>query len=73
MASGSLSNSVVMDGYPDMANQTLAKIRLLGAGRINSVTVNGVAHSEFVTTISGEVIVTGLTLAANSEFTIVFA
>lgn len=72
MMSGSLTSTVVMDGYPDMATKTLGTIRLLGFGPVTSVTVNGVTTS-FTQKPNGEVNLTGLTLAANSEFTIVFS
>jgi alpha-glucosidase len=73
MSNGTLNSTVVTDGYPDMASKVLSTIRLMGAGTVTSVTVNGAAHSEFTTKPSGEVEVTGLTLTPNEAFTIVFA
>jgi len=73
LASGTLTATVVKDGYADMATKTLETIRLLGADTVSSVTVNGAAHSDFSKLPSGEVVVRNLKLKANVAFTIVFA
>jgi len=73
MSAGSLTSKVIKDGYTDMGTKKLDTIRLLGAGTVTSVTVNGAAHSGFTKLPSGEVLVSNLGLTANTAFTIVFA
>jgi hypothetical protein len=56
-----------------MSQKILGSLRLLGAGRITSVTVNGVPHTDFTSLPSGEVKVNSLNVPINSAFTIAFA
>jgi len=71
-ANGVLTSAVVNDGYEGISSKILGSLRLLGAGTITSVTVNGQPHSNFTTLPSGEVKVSGLTVALASAFTISF-
>lgn len=65
-----LKSSVITNGYGDMAQKKLDKIRLLGAGTVSSVMVNGQAHSSFSQLPSGEVSITQLGLDPTRAFTI---
>jgi len=55
-----------------MGSKTLNTVRLLGASNVVSVTVNGVAHTDFEMLPTGEVAIRNLNLAANQAFTITY-
>jgi alpha-glucosidase (family GH31 glycosyl hydrolase) len=59
------------NGYSGIQGQVLDNIRLLGAGTVTSVTVNGQPHSSFQQ-VGEEVKITELNLPVDSEFFIVF-
>ncbi|CAG7731292.1 unnamed protein product, partial [Allacma fusca] len=59
------------NGYSGIEGQVLDNIRLLGAGTVTSVTVNGQPHTSFEQ-VGEEVKITKLALPVNSEFFIVF-
>jgi alpha-glucosidase (family GH31 glycosyl hydrolase) len=67
-----LKSSVVHDGYPDMATKTISTIRLLGAGTVTAITVNGIPHLDFSVLPSGEVVIRNLGIRADSVFTITY-
>jgi len=73
MSGGSLTSNVTQNTYTAMESKRIETIRLMGADTVESVTVDGVSHSDFVRQPSGEVLVTGLGLVANSAFTITFS
>lgn len=70
VADGELSSNVVKSGYADMAKLKLDTIRLLGAGTVTSVQVNGQAHSSFEKLPSGEVVIKDLGLNPTQAFTV---
>jgi len=71
VASRNLTNVVVNNGYAEIQGQVLDNIRLLGAGQVNSVLVNGRPHSNF-TQDGNEVKINGLNLPLNASFSISF-
>jgi len=71
-ASRTFRSSVVVDGYAGMSTKTIGTVRLLGAGPVTAVTVNGASHTSFQTLPSGEVLITNLVLRANAEFVITY-
>jgi len=74
MMFGFLGATVVHDGYPEMGMKVFGTVRLLGMSNpVTNVSVNGAPHMDFITKPSGEVELRNLNVAANSEFSIVFA
>jgi alpha-glucosidase len=71
-ANRSIRNSIVQDGYPGMASKTIDTVRLLGAGAVSAVTVNGAPHTDFSTLPGGEVLIRNLGIRANSAFVITY-
>jgi len=71
-ASRTISSTIVTNGYTGMGSKTLNTVRLLGASNVVSVTVNGVAHTDFEMLPTGEVAIRNLNLAANQAFTITY-
>jgi alpha-glucosidase len=67
-----LTSSVVQNGYAGMNSLTIERIRLLGAGPVTSITVNGAPHTDYVTLPSGEVVIQNLGLRSNVAFTITY-
>jgi alpha-glucosidase (family GH31 glycosyl hydrolase) len=72
VAGGSISGKVIQDSYPAMGEKRIQTVRLLGAESVTSVTLNGAPHSTFTNQPSGEVLITGLGIVANSEFIITY-
>jgi alpha-glucosidase (family GH31 glycosyl hydrolase) len=62
---GNLTVSIKKNGYSEMSNKRYGTIRLFGAGVITSVTVNGVAHTDFENK-GQEVLISNLNRVANS-------
>jgi alpha-glucosidase (family GH31 glycosyl hydrolase) len=70
---GELRQTVEVNGYSEMSQKVLGSIRLLGAGTITRVTVNGSPHTDFTSLPSGEVKVNNLTVPMASAFVITFS
>lgn len=68
-----ISSTIVNNGYADMSSKTLNTVRLMGAGLVTSVTVNGSPHSDFESSASGETTIRNLNLQPNLPFTIVYS
>jgi alpha-glucosidase (family GH31 glycosyl hydrolase) len=71
VSNGELTSKLIKNGYIGMTQIRLDTVRLLGAtGTINSITVNGQAHSSFQKLPSGEILITELGLNPTVAFTI---
>lgn len=66
MTDRTLTTNVLRNTYPGMTTKLVETIRLLGAGTVTSVTVNGAPHTDFVAQPSGEVLIRNLRLPASS-------
>ena len=44
---GSLTNSIVNDGYPGVASLNIDDIQVFGASAVTMVTINGAQHSDW--------------------------
>jgi len=66
-----LTGTTVFNGFP-VDDKVLGSIRLLGvsSGVVSTVLVNGEEHSEFTVLPSGEVSITGLSVAIGSDFSV---
>lgn len=68
---GTLTQTVVNNGYSDISRLNLGTVRILGVPRsVVGVLVNGVAHTDFEVLESNEVRVNNLTVPVNSRYTI---
>lgn len=64
---------MINNRYTDVSTLNLETIRIFGApDTVNSVLVNGVAHTDFEVLESNEIQVRNLKVPVNSEYTIVF-
>ena len=69
---GTISSTVVKDGYSGMSSKVLDTIRLLGASGVTGITINGAAHTDFEVLASGEVLVKNMGVQANTPFVITY-
>lgn len=70
---GILMQSVYTNGYSPMSQLKLETIRLMGApSSVDSILVNGVAHTSFEILESNEILVNNLNIPVNSPYTITF-
>jgi len=72
VVSRTLLSTVERNGYTGMRNLNIETIRLLGAGTVSTVTVNGVQHNDFTQLESGEVLINNLRLRSDVAFIIRF-
>jgi alpha-glucosidase (family GH31 glycosyl hydrolase) len=70
---GVLNSTVVTNGYTDMSTKKLNTIRLFGAKRLTSVTLNGQSVEFSQSTSTMEVTVSNLDLNPTQPFTVTFA
>lgn len=70
---GTLTQTVINNGYPDIARLNLETIRIFGVnGTIDAILVNGEPHIAFENLPGNEVSVHNLNIAVNSRYTITF-
>lgn len=70
---GTLTQTVIQNGYSDIARLNVETIRVFGAnGTINSILVNGERHFDFEILPSHEIYVHNLKVPVNSRYTITF-
>jgi len=68
-----LTATTERDRYTEMSTKRFTTIRLLGAGSVASVKVNGVEHAEFKVLPSGGVRIQILELPAKEPFTVEYS
>lgn len=72
-SAGTLTQTVVRDGYSDIARLNLRTVRVLGANNtIDTVLVNGEPHIDFEILPSNEIYVHNLQIPVNSRYNITF-
>lgn len=70
---GTLTQTVIQNGYSDIAQLNVGTIRVFGAnGTIDSILVNGQRHTAFEILPSNEIYVHSLNIPVNSGYTITF-
>lgn len=72
-SNGTLTQTVIQNGYSDISRLNLETIRVLGApGTVDTVLVNGQSHTDFEILASNEILVRNLKVPVNSRYTITF-
>lgn len=72
-SNGTLTQTVIQNGYPAISQLNLETIRILGApDTIDTILVNGEPHSDFAILPSKEIHVHNLKVPVNSRYTITF-
>jgi len=66
---GRCTGTVVHDGF-SMTGKFISSIRLLGAGKVKKITINGIEHEDFLNRPSGEVKLNELKISMNKGFEI---